>query len=119
MSPDVARQQLRDQLTEHGEDIVLKRRVGTGMAFDAVMLRATVRGYTPQELTGGITQQDSKLVCGVEEIEAAGWPPSAGGPAFPRRGDFVLIGGVQKAVEATAPVRINGVIVRIDMQVRG
>jgi hypothetical protein len=107
------------QLMAHGEDVVLKRRVGTSSSFDEVTLRAVVRGFKPNELAHGITQQDSHVIYGQEEILAAGWPPAAGGMAWARNGDFMTIQGAQRAVTGGTPTLVDGEVVRLEATVRG
>ena len=119
MTPDSARAALASQLAEHGEDVVLKRRIGTGATFDQVTVRAFIRGFRPDELVGGITQQDSRIIMGQEEILAAGWPMTAGGFAWPRNGDFILIGGQQRAITAGTAIRLGGEIVRLEATAKG
>lgn len=117
-------------LAEHGEDIVLRRVNGTSTAnqtFVDVTCRAFVRGFSPDELVGGITQQDRNVILSSTEIDAAGWPANEADSTsevderIPRknRGDRCKVAGNWCTVEAAQGIRIGGTLVRIDMRVRG
>jgi hypothetical protein len=118
-------------LLADGENVVLRRVKGTsGLASQQnvdVTCRAFVRGYDPNELVNGITQQDRRVVISSTEIDAADWPAdeadstSGVDQRVPRknRGDKCIIGGYPCSVEAAAPIYLDGTLVRIDMRVRG
>lgn len=119
-------------MAEDGQDIVLRRVIGQSQAtqqFIDVTCRAFVRGYAPDELVGGITQQDSRVVLSPTQINAAHWPggqvvSTAQFQADQRvpdknRGDICFIDGRRCSIEAAKAVIIDGALVRIDMQVRG
>src|SRR5688500_8083162 len=85
-----------------GEDIVLRRVKGTTLATQQnvdVTCRAFVRGFSPNELVGTITQQDSRVVLSPTQIDAADWPADEADstslidPRIPRknRGDKCII----------------------------
>lgn len=132
MSAESEIAELDKALAADGQDIVLRRVIGKTVAsqqFIDVICRAFVRGYAPNELVGAITQQDSRVVLSPTQIDAARWP---GGQAVstaqfqidPRvpdknRGDLCYIDGRRCSVEAAKPITIDGVLVRIDMQIRG
>lgn len=121
---------LDTHLAADGENIVLRRVRGSTLATQQnvdVTCRAFVRGFAPNELVGAITQQDSRVVLSSTEIDAAGWPanePDSTSPIderIPRknRGDKCIIQGRLCSVEAAKGIWIDGVLVRIDMTVRG
>ena len=112
-------EQLQRFLVDYGQDVVLKRRVGTTAAYDEVTVRAHVSQFEPDELVAGITQQDTKVILSQAEILAAGWPQTTGGSAWPRNGDFMVINGAQRAVTAGAPHVTGALIVRLNATVRG
>lgn len=91
----------------------------------SVVCPASVRGYSPQELTSNITQQDSKVILSPTQINNAGWPgtqvPGTADIRIPKknRGDTCTINGVARAVEAGVGIYVKDVLVRIEMQVRG
>jgi len=126
-------QEIRDldaALALDGEDIVLRRVTGAANQahFDCTC-QAFVRGYQPHELIAGsgIIQGDSKVIISPTQIDAAGWPgaqavtspPSTIDPRIPRKGDIVVVNGIARGVQGASPTNIDGVLVRIDMQVRG
>lgn len=125
MTPQDAINALDGALVEAGEDVVLRRVTGTTGAVHAdVTIRAGVRDYKPSEIVAGsgLVQGDSLVRFTLTQINAVGWPGTAGGPPDPRIPtikDKVFIGGAQRSVISAAPIRMNGEIVRINMQVRG
>lgn len=125
MTPAEAIADLDKALVEDGEDIRLQRLTlgpnGLQIPFE-VVCRAFVRGYQPQELVGGITQQDRKVILSPTQIIAAQW--TSGRPAFddqrvPMKGNRVFVAGRPCNVEAAAGLYVAGELVRIEMQVRG
>lgn len=119
---------LDEGLLVAGEDVELQRLTlgpgGVQIPF-SVTCRATVRSYEPRELVGGIIQGDTRLVLSPTEIERAQWPGPGAVPAspgdrrVPRKGDRVVIQGRARTVEAATPVYVAGVLVRLELQVRG
>jgi len=90
---------------------------------DDVTVTAFVRDYAATELTGGVMQGDTKVTLSPSPIIARGWPanPPTDGtdPLVPIPGDTVIIAGRARTVVAPAPKYLQGVLVRIDLQVRG
>lgn len=120
---------LDGDLTTAGQDIILQRLTlgpgGTQIVFEAVC-RAKVMGYTPQELVGGITQDNAQVIISATEINRTGWPGPATKPtSLDRRvpskslGDKVIINGKQRAVEAAVGIYPAGELVRIEIRVLG
>lgn len=104
---------LDDELARTGQDVTL-RRIGTdGPDKEAAGVRAFVRGYRPDELTGGIQQGDSLVVLSPSRTPAVfvGQPLEAN--------DRIVIAGRSRNVEYVDPVQIAGVTVRINVLVRG
>ena len=113
-------------LAADGEWIELWRETGTQKIPFKVKCRAFVRGYTAQELVGGISQTDSKLILSPTEITRSGWPgPNSSATStnqdrrVPRKGDAVVIAGRKRAVEAAGGIYLGGELVRIEMRVLG
>ena len=113
-------------LASDGEWVELQRQTGTPQIPFKVTCRAFVRGYTAQELVGGISQTDSKLILSPTEITRAGWPgPNSSATStnqdrrVPRKGDAVVIAGRKRAVEAAGGIYLGGELVRIEMRVLG
>lgn len=124
--------ELDKSLAEDGEDIILRRVVGTtNPVFNDVTCRAFVRGYDANELIAGITQRQREVILSPTQINRAQWPGGqpplghpqhvAGDPRIPskNRGDKCIIGGEPCAVEAGTGIPIDGVLVRIEMRVLG
>jgi hypothetical protein len=112
-------------LKRSGQPVVLRLVVGTSpQVFTDVTCPAIVRGYTPQQLIGGITQQDSLVILSPTQINAADWPGLAQGAGqdvrIPsrNRGDLVMINGAKRAVQAGTGIFIGTTLVRIEIQVR-
>ncbi len=102
-----------DGIVQNGQSIVL-RRPGPHSTYFDVVLPAMVRAYQPQELVGGITQGDRRVVISDREITAAQWP----GP--PRQGDQLLINGKTATLQANAAtILVGDFVVKHIMQVRG
>lgn len=128
MTPDDALSSLDRQLASSGEDVILQRLVGS--ANQVVIpgkVRAFVRNYEPRELVGSVIQGDSKVTVSPTDIENARWPgprvvravPDATDARIPRKDDRVVIAGKTRTVQAAAPIYLAGVLIRIDLQVRG
>jgi hypothetical protein len=121
MTPAFAIAALDRMLASNGEDVVLQKIVA-GAVSASVTVRAMVRGYRPEELLAGIVQEDRLVICSPSEIDAAGWPGTPDGledEREPARGDRVSIAGRVHSVQAATGIRLAGVLVRIEMQVRG
>ena len=113
-------------LATDGEWVELQRLTGTALIPFKVTCRAFVRGYTAQELVGGISQTDSKLILSPTEITRSGWPgPNSSAMStnqdrrVPRKGDAVVIAGRKRAVEAAGGIYLRGELVRIEMRILG
>jgi hypothetical protein len=108
-----------------GQSITLRKVTGTtSQTFTDVICQANVRGYSPQELVGAITQQDSKVIISPTEINSAVWPYAQFGyindvrVPSKNRGDLVIINGQTRTVQAAVGIYVQDVLVRIEIQVR-
>lgn len=117
---------LDEALADVGQEIRLQRLTGTQLISFSVDLPAIVRGYTPEELVGGITQQDSFVILSPTEIERKGWPganssatPTNQDRRVPRKGDKAVINGKLRNVEAAVGIYVADVLVRIELRVLG
>ena len=114
-------------LAADGERIELWRETGTTTKIPfKVKCRAFVRGYSAQELVGGISQTDSKVILSPTEITRSGWPgPNSSATStnqdrrMPRKGDAVIISGRKRAVETAGGIYLASELVRIEMRVLG
>lgn len=112
-------------LATDGEDIKIRRLVGTQLIPIGVDCRAFVRGYSAEELSSGIIQTDRKVILSPSEIIATGWPgpnssatPTDRDRRVPIKGDKAVIAGRVYNIEASQGKYIDE-LVRIELQVRG
>lgn len=114
-------------LKRAGQTITLTRIAINGLPAVSVDCPASIRGYTPQELVNGITQQDSKVILSPTQINAEGWPgiQVSGQPDIripsKTRGDTCTINGNKRSVQAGVGIYLPGnpdKLVRIELQVR-
>lgn len=112
-------------LAADGEDIRLVRLTlaagGVQIPFE-VTCRAFVRGYRPEELVGSIDQQDSFVILSPGEIARKQWTsgrPSTEDRRIPMKGNRAFIAGRPCNVEAATGVYLAGLLVRIELQVKG
>jgi len=122
MSPE--RAALDRALARKGEIIIVRRYTSTLVTWFDVECRAFVRGYTPQELIGGISQTDSLVTISPTEIFATQWPGgqspgSSVDPRIPRKNDRVIIQGRVRNIESVGPFFVASELVRIEMRVIG
>jgi hypothetical protein len=111
MTPQQAIAKLDRAIAKNGQTVSLRR--GTSSAPTATAtLKAHVRGYDPDELVGGITQKDSKVILSPSSLKA--WP---GGML--QENDWITIDGRVRSIVAAVPLKMNDVLVRIELQVRG
>lgn len=105
---------LRSFLREVGEDVVVRRYLGTGPARTAIdrVARARVKGYQPSDLVGAIVQGDRKVVILVDTL--ADLLPLSTTDKLVIRGREAAIKGVDDNTR-----RIGGVLIGLDLQVAG
>lgn len=116
-------------LARRGEDIILRRVVGTTNIINLdVKVRANVRvPRGPEELVNGIGQDDLMIVISPTQIRAAQWPgggidgtaPFNPDRSLPRRGDRVIVKGRSYQVELANPIAVNNEVVRIELTTKG
>lgn len=115
-------------LAVYGADVTLRRQ--TSPVTD-LAVRASYRPYAPEEVTGGIMAGDFKVVISPTGLNDATWKAAfanSGGvtmaspfdvdTSVPKRGDKIIIENRLRTIEYVMPYRINGELVRIEMQVR-
>jgi hypothetical protein len=113
---------LNDALASYGDDVILRRR---GAALQDVACKAHVTAYrlrdTELVAKTAITQEDLIIIMSPSEIAAAGWP--GGSPTaldmLPRKGDKLVIRGMERNIEVCDPHRIAGEVVRFDIRALG
>ncbi len=101
------------QIARHGQSLALRKNCAPADGSADVTVRAFVRGYRPEELAGGVQQTDSQVVISPTVMDGTAFSAGA------KRLDKILIDGRLRNVEGANPVRINGVIVRHELWVRG
>lgn len=126
MTPQQLRADLDAALADAGEVIELQRLTGSQLITTTVTCRAFVRGYEPEEVVGGINQNDKRVIMSPTEIIADGWPgpnssatPTERDRRVPIKGDRAVIKGRNYNVEAAGGIYVRDDLVRIEMQVRG
>lgn len=108
MTPAEAIAMLDRQLADHGEDIAL-RHMAAGAIASTETVRAFVRGYKPDEVVGNIQQGDGRITVSPTGLASA-----------PKPNDKTVVGGIKvRNVQAVEEVRLAGVVVRYNLQVRG
>lgn len=114
MTPADAIAALDRQIAKHGQAIVLSRLVKGGDPLERPH-RAFVRGYRPDELSGGIQQGDTLLV-----ISPTGMPAEFAGDANRLKAvDRIAFGGRVRNVQFVVPVTMGDTLVRLNVTVRG
>lgn len=108
MTPAQAIAMLDRQLASHGQDVTLQL-VNDGAVSSSETQRGFVRGFRPDELVGGITQNDSKIVLS----------PTGLGSVPKKNSRVVVSGGTPRNVQAVHEIRVADTLVRIELQVRG
>jgi len=95
-------------LARHGQDVILR---SGNTTVGQQPCRAFVRGYEPSELIGLIKQGDKKVTVS---------PTGLGGFGEPRENQFVVVDGKPRAIQGEPEfIRVDSVLVRINMTVRG
>lgn len=117
MTPATAIAMLDRQLAAHGQAVKLRP---AATATGEVSCAAFVRGYKPEELIGGITQQHSLVV--MSPTDAGSFASGAASPLdvrIPRKGNFVVVNGKPRAVQAGVGIYMGTTLVRIEATVEG
>jgi hypothetical protein len=116
VTPAAAIDMLNRFLAEDGQDVEMYRIVGTGPTATkqglGTPIRAHVRSLNESELTAGLTQDDHLVI--LSPTSFAAWPP-----AHPEKGDKAVVEGLPCNVQIVKPIRLNGVLVRLELKVKG
>ena len=120
---------LDNALKAAGENIVLQRSIGDAPAATvySANCRALVRSWRLHEnqLVGGIEQAEINITISPTDLVRAQWGINQAAttispnPTDPQRGDFVVISGVKRAIDAVEVMRVANKIVRYEMRVLG
>lgn len=111
MTPHQAIAKLDRAIARNGQTVTLRRGTASAPVATAA-LKAHVRGYDPDELVGGITQKDSKVILAPTGLK--GWPSG-----MVQENDWIQIDGRWRSIVAAVPVRMADTLVRIELQVKG
>lgn len=103
------------EIAEHGQDIVLVRLVPDADDLERPH-RAFVRGYRPDEMAGGLQQGDTRVT-----LSPTGLPAEFADTDATRlaRNDLIRIDGRLRNVQFVESVRVAGILVRVNLTVRG
>jgi len=108
MTPEKAIASLDRQIAKHGQSVKVRK----GNTTDGeIAARASVRGMKPDEIAGAITQSDRKVVLSPTGISVGSLPKSGG--------SVVIDDAPQQIIGKPDFVKINDVIVRINISVKG
>jgi len=94
-------------LAKAGEDVSVHS-VTAGVPDAGVTVRAAVRGFEPDELTGDIRQNDRKVILSPTGLTVE-----------PIKGRKIKIAGKTYNIEHAEPFRMGATVVRYECQVRG
>ena len=120
LSPAEAIADLDAHLASDGQDVILQRVTGGTTVAQAVTLRAFVRGYQPDELVNGITQQDAKVILSPTGLASFNSGAASGlDVKVPIKGNRMVINGRTRAVEAGVGISMAGTLVRVEVAVKG
>lgn len=113
MTPVQAIAALDRQLAVHGQLVKIRR--GTKDApIATITLDGFVRGFKTSDVVPGsaISQKDSKVV--LSPTSLSGWPSP-----MPKEGDWCEIDGQFRSIVAATTLKIDNVVVRVELQVKG
>lgn len=114
MTPAEALALHRAFINEQGEDVIVRRYSGTGVARVPadVTTKARVIGYAPGQLVGGIVQGDVKVIALVDTL--SGLLPLT-------TNDKLVIRGAEKAIKGVDDNtrRIQGTLIALEIWARG
>lgn len=122
---------LDNALASYGEDIILRRVVGTGANVTNidVTCKARVNAATVQQIVAGISAAEMNVIFSPTQINNAQWPgghiplqpPFDVDQRIPRVGgaDKMIVRNVLRSVTFVDAKVINGELVRIDARVSG
>ncbi|MBX4944635.1 hypothetical protein [Rhizobium binae] len=107
MTPEQAIAALDRQIAAHGQPVKIRQ---ANTAVGEVSARAIVRGMKPEEIAGAITQSDRRVV----------FSPTGIAQILPKSGGFIVIDGAPVSIVGKPElIEVNGVLVRINVAVRG
>lgn len=115
-------------LADAGEDIIIRRKAGSGanQVNVDVKCRARVDWKRSEQMVGAVFQTWGEVILSPTQILAAQWPGgvydgpviSDVDPRIPRSTDYAVIQGKQRQLLTSKPFFING-LVRLELTVAG
>ncbi|BAL77034.1 hypothetical protein [Bradyrhizobium cosmicum] len=124
MTPDQVLASHRRMLAAVGEPVIVRRYSGTGAARSSIeaVAQARVMGYQPKEIVGAVQQGDRKVILLNDpaavvpsgKVALATMLPLTSDDSLVIRGAAVAVQGVDDSTR-----RIGGVLVALELQVRG
>jgi hypothetical protein len=125
VNPQELIRDLDNGLAEAGTDVTLVRYYGSTRVPVSVDLKAVLRGYSAEEISGDIQQTDQMFIISPTEITNASWPgyhnnePTNIDLRVPRKNDQIITSRGKLTVQEAEGIVIQDVLVRINGRVRG
>lgn len=121
MDPAREISRLDRSLAKRGSPVTLRRVGSPNVDVDLPAQMTFGRDLTED---GGVSQNEFDVILSPTKIIEAGWPGALAqtdgtDPLVPRRNDRIIANGRSYTVTAPNPAYLNGVLVRIDLKVRG
>jgi len=108
MTPDQSIAMLDRQLARHGQTVRLRK---GNTAVGEATVKAFVRGIKADEIAGTITQSDKNVTVSPSGLATFGMPAAGG---------TVVVDGTPRAIIGSPEIiKMNDVVVRINMVVKG
>jgi hypothetical protein len=109
MTPQQAIAMLDNQLSQHGQPVVVRR----GNPSTTLPTTGFVRGYKPSEIVGLLKQGDSNIVLSPTGLTGDF------ATTIPNDTDRIDIAGQTKKIVSVESIRIGTTMVRLNLLVRG
>lgn len=133
MTPEQAIADLDAALAADGTEVELQRLAQGGAALIpyGIKLKGFIRGYEPNELVNGVTQQMAKFTISPTEIDRKGWPgPESSSATVAEKAsdrrvplanafDRLVVNGKPRTIAAATGLYMQGTLVRIDGRILG
>ena len=101
---------VRSLLVRHGRAMTLRRRVGMTTTFTEATALGVLRGFSPDELVGGVMQGDARVILDATPVAAL---------APPRKGDFLVADGRTWSVQGAHARMVGDDLAAYELWVRG
>lgn len=101
---------VRGLLARNGRRMTLRRRIGTTSTFTEAAALGVLRGFSPDELVGGVMQGDARVILDAAPLAAL---------APPRKGDFLVADGRTWSVQGAHARMVGDDLAAYELWVRG